>query len=446
MHENPGVRGVFGRRHLPEMRTSILVDWDEILPAEWVRTHNKNELVWVLHNGSTVWAKPLFDDKAVGKGPTLGFAGIDEATDVPWRSREKLRYRLRQPKTGRRLFETTNPDGPEHPLFLEYGAPAGPPEIDIPAALAAAEAGRSGELAELAAQLQVDYQCDDRHQYLSACSLENRFLDPDYHADLLRGHASADAHRFVTGAWVDPGNRIWPKFADDTHVVDPVEPTSPSGIPLHWRRDIAIDFGWSHDLVVLWLAWDPECAPTRRCVVYRELYAKGMLLRDVAARIHAASEEDRTAYQFAWCDHDNRSRGELEYALREINQRYRPMSMAKKDRLAGQRCVAGAFGPQRDGFPAIYLMRDRCPRLRAQIINYRRPDLDTPAGRKAREKEDACIEYIDGESVVDGCDALRYGVYSVLEEQFNRTVGYDPGMSSQQRWQQMRWRRATWGS
>lgn len=388
--KKPNNRVLIGRRHLPDLRNTSMVDFFELLPPEWLQHYNKSELRGVLKNGSTFLFRPCDDAKALGSY-TLGAFAIDEAAQVPEQSWDMLCSRLRHGAVdGHKGFAVSNPDGPAHYLAKRFVDPA------------------TRRL---------------RHAYFNSDSRDNVFTPQDYRDTLVESYSGKDLERFVGGAWIAPEGRIWWQLDRARNVIP-----HPDIQGRFWTIDRSIDFGFHHDFVCLWTAWDEEVTPMRG-IVLREYFANHRTLEEHATSIREVDDELRMAgwqgeFGKTWSDHDEQDRHELEN-LRDGRIRIRT-TPAKKARVPGMRCVNAAFHQCcEDGWPRL-LISDRCPKLIQQAESYARPENAT--------KEDAVVEFDSkGASIVDGCDALRYEVHSRIGSTFRREVGYQAGMPEHQR-------------
>lgn len=112
---------------------------------------------------------------------------------------------------------------------------------------------------------------------------ENRFLmekDPGY---LVRLENLPEKERkaLLLGEWDIFDGIRFTSFSRAVHVTEPFQ------VPAEWRRYIAMDYGLD-GLAVLWVAIDRD----RNIYVYRELFAKSVIIRDAARRILEETGED----------------------------------------------------------------------------------------------------------------------------------------------------------
>lgn len=387
--QRPGNRGVIGRRHMPELHSTLWRDFFDVVPPDWIARVDRSRHSIEFKNRSVLDFVHLSDPDSA-KGKTLGFFGVDEATEVPEDSIRQLRMRLRLPGFDGQGFLATNPGGRTHWLYRDF--------VDS----SSRAPGNS---------------------YHRASSLENVFVPVDYHLDLLRSFSGDYARRFIEGEWVDWEGRVWPSYADEQNLLDAVD----LRIPPEWPRELSIDWGYEHAFACLWIAWDQRVSPPRM-VVYDEYVARRRTIAEHAQAIYAKTlQQPRPflGYRAAWADHDAQDRHELanlaDHRLRIVT---RPARKGPGQRRLMLAAVEAAFRPRADGVPGI-LISSACPITREQVLGFRRP-LKIPAG-----DPDAVIETNDkGESIDDAADALAMGYWSVMGSFFESEPNYQPGLAS----------------
>lgn len=366
---------------MPELHSTLWRDFFDVVPPDWIKRIDRSRHAVEFKNGSLVDFVQLADPTRV-KGPTVAWVGIDEWTEVPEDSTRMLRSRLRQPGYPGQLFGATNPGGRTHYLYRDF--------VD-------ASTRAPG------------------NAYHRANSLENIFTPDEYQIDLLRSFAGDYARRFIDGEWIDWEGRVWPSFGPE-NVLDAAD----VWIPPHWPRDLAIDFGYEHAFVCLWIAWDVRVSPPRM-VVYDEHVARRKGLREHAEAIAARYAGHQPAFQRrrdAWSDHDAQSRHELAALPEPLRIVTRPAR--KLGRGLALAAVEAAFRPRADGIPGI-LVTSNCTTTVEQCYGLRRP-LRLPAN-----DPDAVVEFNErGESIDDAADALWMGWWSVLGGTFSSEPGYAP--------------------
>lgn len=387
--QHPGNRGLVGRRHMPELHATLWRDFFDVVPPDWIKRIDRSRHSIEFKNRSIVDFVHLSDPDSA-KGHTLGFAAVDEATEVPEDSIRQLRMRLRRPGFDGQLFMGTNPGGRTHWLYRDFVDPA---------------TRRPG------------------NSYHRASSLENVFVPAEYHLDLLRSFSGDYAKRFIEGEWIDWEGRVWPSFADESNLLD----ATTLFIPPDWPRELAIDFGYEHAFACLWIAWDYRVSPPRM-VVYDEYVQRERTLLEHARAIYAKTIQHAqpfVGYRSIWADHDAQDRHELaNLEQRQLRLVTKPARKARGERRMALAAVEAAFRPRADGVPGI-LVSSACTVTRDQILGFRRPK-KIPA-----DDPDAVIETNDrGESIDDTCDALWMGFWSTMGDRFHSEPNFQPALAS----------------
>jgi len=106
--EYPGIFGLIGAQTYPLLRDTTLREFINIVPTETIKTYNKTNQHFMFHNGSEVIFR-AFDDENKLKSLNLGFAAIEEMTDVTEETFKMLRTRMRQDGMPGTIFGATNP-------------------------------------------------------------------------------------------------------------------------------------------------------------------------------------------------------------------------------------------------------------------------------------------------------------------------------------------------
>ena len=104
----PGVSGLIGAQTYPLLRDTTLREFINIVPPEMIKSYNKTEQHFKFINGSEVIFRS-FDDPNKLKSLNLGFAAVEEMTDISEEIFKMLRTRLRQKDMPGELFGATNP-------------------------------------------------------------------------------------------------------------------------------------------------------------------------------------------------------------------------------------------------------------------------------------------------------------------------------------------------
>lgn len=117
--EYPGIKGLLGAQTMPLLRDTTMAEFENLVPEKLIKTHNKSTNTYIFRNGSSVLFRP-FDDATKFKSMNLGFAGIEEMTDVKYEIFKILRTRLRQKNVQHSLFGATNPGPFTHWVYRDF--------------------------------------------------------------------------------------------------------------------------------------------------------------------------------------------------------------------------------------------------------------------------------------------------------------------------------------
>jgi len=261
---------------------------------------------------------------------------------------------------GSRMFWDTNPDFPDHPIKVNYIDKSG-------------ERLSSGRLSILAWHWKLE---------------DNEFLPRDYIENLkLRTQAGTWYNRKILGQWVGAEGLIWDNFDIDSNFIPAFDP------PHDWPRWRAIDFGYDHPFVCLWLTQDYD----GRIYVYREYVERMKLIKAHAESVKQLSGEED--YYNTVSDHDAQERAE--YEANDVST-----TRADKNVTVGIQRVAEYFQRWGDGKPRLMIMSN-CPETKKSVLNYRwaphKPGV--PWEEKPLKIDD------------DPSDALRYGVMEITSNQ-----------------------------
>lgn len=92
---------------------------------------------------------------------------------------------------------------------------------------------------------------------------------------------------WLEGDWDIFAGQYFTEFKREIHVLEPF------GIPAHWRRYFAMDYGLDM-LAGYWIAVDPA----GRAYVYREVYESGLIISQAAKRILKMTPTDETIHAY----------------------------------------------------------------------------------------------------------------------------------------------------
>lgn len=259
-----------------------------------------------------------------------------------------------------------------------------------------------------------DYRACERpedYAFIPARVYDNPYLmqrDPSYVRTLenLPEHLQR-AH--LDGDWDVLAGQYFPEFSRERHVV------SPFPVPDWWRRFVAMDWGYNDPCAVLFFAASPE----GRVYVYRELYERKTLAKEIAARIRAVSEGETIAYRVASPDAwQQRGAGDIEgESIAESFQKHGvPLLRADNARVIGWQRVRDYLAEGEDGAPRLQIFSN-CTNLIRTLPMLTFDERDT--------------EDVSGNCEDHAPEALRYGlmtrpVKSVQPDGARRPPAYDP--------------------
>lgn len=251
MSKYPQSRWAIIRRVFKQLKATTMVTFDQMTPAEVLRSRNDQDGTREFVNGSRVHFLGLDTPGSMGvlQGLELNGAFIDQAEEIGEHTWDTIDARVgrwtKLPNMPPRyLFATANPTDELHWLYERF----------------AEESPRRGEWKE------KGYEC------IVADSRSNKFL-PQANLDALLGKDDEFQRRFVRGEWGNPEGRIF--------TVDPLsylEPTDEllakilNGMLLHR----SLDHGDSAPTCCLWEATDGD----ENIFVIREYYVPDKLVSD----------------------------------------------------------------------------------------------------------------------------------------------------------------------
>lgn len=472
----PGNRGGFFRNTYTSLvNTTMETLFNEVLPASWVVNHNHSrhliEIQSPLYPAAYCGTCGFETDEYIGNAtvrcpdctstaltpvPTseiyydglnttgdkdipekvksleLGWAGVDEATEITESAWSGLAARLRLEDLGnpyvpklpvRQIFSATNPDNPGHWLhkrFYDKGV------------------GRVYE--------------SSTHDNLQ--NLPDDYLDTLYQQ---YGRETAEARRYIQGEWVGYTGLVYSEFRESIHLINPLEveemlgdgwnvrnmdelranqreraDSNPVGDPSRPGRYtpariypaddvpiyLAVDWGYRPDpCVVQWWALHPSFG----FVLYRELYQTRELPSDMAhLAMDYMSDTEYGNVKRVYADHDSGDRADWMDGVREWidetdatsrnPQRLRTTS-AVKDVDAGIKRVKKVMRPDENDRAELYLIRGAL--AHQPDSNLTRDELATNTLMELRRYGYESSDSDRPQSTENhGMDAMRYCVYS----------------------------------
>ena len=381
-------------RHTTEELRELIWKSQEIYPQiypgiKW----SERKMQWVAPNGARLWFSYLDRDEDVLRYQGLAFSwvGFDEltqwATPFAW---DYMRSRLRSTAKDLPIYAraTTNPGGPGHAwvkkMFIDP-APAGD-------AFWATNIETGEELTYPKGHSKEGEPLFKR-RFIPASLQDNPFLaeQGDYETMLL-SLPENQRRQLLEGNWDVAEGAAFPEFNREIHVIDPFD------IPRNWVKFRACDYGYGSFSAVIWFA----VSPSEQLIVYRELYVKKVLAKDLAHMVLKAEEGDgtiRCGILDSSCWH---KRGDTGPSLAETmimeGCRWRPSDRSGGSRVAGKNEIHSRLQVDEFTEEPRLVITSNCTNLIAQLpiipLDKRNPeDIDT-------KSEDHLY------------DALRYGVMS----------------------------------
>ncbi len=283
-------RGFLGRKTLQSLKSSTLktlLDGDgEIppaLPDFLIKRHNRQDRLITLTNGSELFYGNV--DPEFLKSMNLGFAAIDEVSELTEEEYNAVNGRLRLPHVPtRQIFGATNPASPQHWLYNRFVLN---PRV---------ENGKPMTF------------------FRTSKTTDNIFLPKSYINNLEKTLFGFYHKRYVLGEWVGADDIVFDNFDPRVHIIKSFP------IPRHWKLYRSIDFGYRSPFVCVWFAIAHENLEEYNIkkndvVLYRELYYTQRTTAVNAERVvHFSKYPDGIPekYQYTFADWDCGDRADLE--------------------------------------------------------------------------------------------------------------------------------------
>lgn len=288
----PRNRGFLCRKTLQSLKTTTLktlLDGDgsqpAVLPKEFIASHNKQDRVITLVNGSELWYGNM--DKEFIKSMNLGFAAVDELSELTEEDWNFLSGRLRLagiPVT--QLIAATNPASKQHWIWNRA-------KVNVP----------------------KDDEGQPKVEFISSSTLDNHFLPKEYIENLKQILFGYYYQRYVMGEWVGTDEIVYDNFDINKHVVKPFD------IPRHWKLYRSFDFGYRAPFFCGWFSEAGEDAheygdyKKGDIFLYRELYytqRTASVNADQVLKFSKYPNGDKEKYVWNVADWDSGDRADLE--------------------------------------------------------------------------------------------------------------------------------------
>lgn len=277
-------RALIFRKSMDQLRELLWMSkelYPKIVPGAVFKEQTST---WYFPSGATQWYKFLDRDEDVLTlhGQSYTHVYWDELTQwaTPFAFNfmtSRIRTTDKEMRPYLRVRATTNPGSVGHAwvkkMFIDpapYGVPF--PATDI-------ETG--------------DTFLDDEgkplfyRRFIPSKLADNPHLDDDgMYRRTLMALPEVQRRQLLEGDWDIAAGAAFPEFNRKYHVCEPFE------VPHHWTKFRACDWGYSSPTAVLWFAVDPN----GNIYVYREWYAKNVLVPDIADKILELEAGERISY------------------------------------------------------------------------------------------------------------------------------------------------------
>lgn len=363
MLEYPGTLGLAGAETFPQLRETLLNDFESLVSPyveAGLMKYNGQERKFSAWNGSECLFWPLVGSDARRqrhrlRSLNLGFLVMEEATSLPEETVLELLGRLRRNNSSRQAWGSCNPDSPSHYLhewFVEDPRPG--------------------------------------YKLVKSNTYNNPFLPPDYVQSLESSLGPEMASRFLRGEWVNFEGLVFKEFKRDVHVIEPflarIGSVTPEGRTIvdRWQ---ALDFGGANPHAALWFAEDDG----GYVYVTDEWYESQVGLDEVAKQLQR--DPTGTIYR----DHDVADTLTLQNVYNVPG-----LKAARKEKMPGIAMLQQFLKPVAPDLPPRLRIFSRCKNLTREIGRYRWPE-----GTDARDPGNEPVKKDD-----HAIDALRYGIFT----------------------------------
>lgn len=366
----PGCEFLFWRKTRAAIEdTTYRIFLEQVMPPEYITYHNKSKLIVKDVFGGRYDFLGL--DRVTRKGPYFGdVALIDECIELEEAEDKMIEGRLRSHHFPRpQKISVTNPGAPGSFWHKDY---------------VVADTRKKN------------------NAYFSASSFENIHNPPAYFERLRQWLGTQYGDRYVLSMWKAFRGAIYENFDPKKAICKPFK------IPDSWEKWLAVDFGFDHPMVLLWLT---QCPATGRIYCYRQIYQTHVMVRHIVADAKKIDRLSGENISTIYADHDEENRAQFEadwietqLAVKEVKPGIQTVQMAMlplSDRLPGFQIFDNSWS-EVDGLWYGLVSRDEVLKeegkptcLQEEIPGYK------------WGKDDKPVKIGD-----DACDALRYGLHS----------------------------------
>lgn len=252
----PNGFSLIGRLNMPALESSTMKTFLEMVPEEYGEWQETKK-IFTFHNGHQVIFKHLdiTDPKIVGhiKSMNLSAAYVDEATEISEEVYFLLVSRLRRKTASRHIVRmSSNPAGHDW-VWRHFFDP----------------------------ERKSSWQ--ENNLGITASSMENVFLPPEYIENMMNTYPADWADRFIYGHFSDFSDLVYKEFTEQTHVWDAARGYAMFGgsnnPPSSWPTIIGIDIGSDIDPWAICLI---AVAPNGMLFQFEEVYGNSLLIRTIA--------------------------------------------------------------------------------------------------------------------------------------------------------------------
>lgn len=380
--ENPGGTGLLTAPTLQQLkRTTLKTFFNEVCPPVLIERYNKSDGEIELVNGFIFYTIPSDDEEKL-RSINAGIIHMEEASGIDRTIYDQLLTRLRDPHVKNRLFAIcSNPDvGWIKEIFADNEARKDPshPEHD-------------------------EYN-PFIHTFIWPTRL-NKYLPPDFIEMISKGKPEWWIKRYLEGSFEHAEGMVYPNFYKCLKTSD--EYFAERGIteiPKHWEKFVTLDHGLRNPTAVHWHAIDPERGVV---VTYDEHYHAGQLVPWHAKRIKPkidAIPAGRLLFMVGDPSIRNRTDPVNGKSVQGLYQEYGLYFSEGNNNIEAGILRVNSYIER----GKWVILKDRCPNLAKEGINYRFPEISLDDKKNPDEKP---VQKDD-----HAMDGIRYGFMRLPED------------------------------